>query len=77
MKKYEVCCKDSSFMELLFENRDKAASYVKEHIDELQRYSVNSATTVYGYAAELNVKDKPISILYNHQEHGFIWIDLY
>lgn len=66
----------SSFDEREFEDRHAARHFVIDNLDELQRFAIAETGRVYGYAVELDERDKPTAILHRHKIADWIWIDL-
>lgn len=81
--KYQFCRIQRIDGELFFElddmDRATALDYVNTHRSELQPFAVWGSGYIFGYTAEFNDKDvslkKTTAILYEHSEHGLIWIE--
>ena len=64
------------------DDRDRAAAldYVTTHRAELQPFAVSGSGYIFGYAAEFDDRDisrkKAKAILYDHSEHGLIWLEM-
>ena len=60
-------------------DRATALDYVNTHRSELQPFAVWGSGYIFGYAAEFDDRDvslkKATAILYDHSEHGLIWIE--
>lgn len=81
--KYQFCRIQRIDGELFFElddmDRATALDYVTTHRAELQPFAVWGSGYIFGYTAEFNDRDvslkKTTAILYEHSEHGLIWIE--
>ena len=60
-------------------DRSAALDYVTIHRAELQPFAVRGSGYIFGYAAEFDDRDisreKAKAILYDHSEHGLIWLE--
>lgn len=60
-------------------DRATALDYVATHRAELQKFAVSGSGYIFGYTAEFDDRDvsreKATAILYEHSEHGLIWIE--
>lgn len=79
--KYKVCYSEGSEHEsryAVFEFHDRAEvrHWVYSNLGDLQKFAVPESGNIFGYAAELNEKEKPIALLYFHKVNQFIWIDM-
>ena len=80
---YQFCRIQRIDGELFFElddmDRSTALDYVNTHRSELQPFAVRGSGYIFGYTAEFDDRDvslkKATAILYDHSEHGLIWIE--
>lgn len=79
--KYKVCyteksVHDSRFDVMEFKDRYEVSHWIHDNLEELQKFAVPESGNIFGYAVELNEKEKPIALLYFHKVAQFIWIDM-
>lgn len=79
--KYKICYTEKSehesrFNVMEFNDRHEVSHWVYDNLKDLQKFAVPESGNIFGYAAELNEKEKPIALLYFHKVNQFIWIDM-
>lgn len=76
---YKFCRKEKVDGDLWIELDDidkvTALDYVKHNKDSLQTFAYHGTGNIYGYAVQVD-GSKTRALLYQHPEHGLIWIDL-
>lgn len=56
-------------------DRATALDYVKQHKDSLQKFAERGTGFVFGWCAEIDARDRTRALLYEHKDHGLIWIE--
>ena len=76
---YKFCRKEringDLFIEIDLDDRAAALDYVEHHKDSLQTFADHGTGNIFGYAVEVD-GSKTRALLYQHPEHGMIWIDV-
>lgn len=79
--KYKVCYNEKSKHEsryavFEFNDRHEVSHWVYDNIGDLQKFAVPETGNIFGYAVELNEKEKPIALLYFHKVNQLVWIEM-